>query len=121
MKDIKFLQISFEFISSHINATTHEVPILLLEQWAADADMSELLIQNQKSISFTVFMYALTKYYEQQGKEEFSFSPKELICLFETFLVLIGLGIIHQKTDIKSNAIRLFDFDNYSNLNIEIQ
>lgn len=97
MKDIKFLKISFEFISSHINATIHEVPILLLEQCAADADVSEIPVQNQKSIGFTVFMYALTKYYEQQGKEEFSFSPKEQICLFETFQILIGLGIIHQK------------------------
>ena len=119
MKDRTSLQINTGYIGSYFNATIQEIPILVLEYWVSDIDISELLAQNQKSLGITVFVYALAKYHEQQGKEKFSFTSKELISLFDAFQILGSLDIIRQKADIKS--INILSFNNYSNLNIEIQ
>lgn len=112
------LQESIEFISGNLNATIHDVPIHLLKYWETDLDMPSVT-SKERAEGFTVFMYALTKYHETRGKEEFELTPKELISLFNDFVTLVSIGIIDQQTSVHILPIKLFDFDNYSNLNIQ--
>lgn len=113
------LQESIEFISGNLNATTHDVPIHLLKYWETDLDMPSVTSIREGAKGFTVFIYALTKHNETRGKEEFELTPKELISLFNDFVTLVSIGIINRQTNVHTLPIKLFDFDNYSNLNIQ--
>ena len=111
-------QESIEFISNNINVPTAEIPEQLLEYWHTPEEITNSFKQVSNLRSFLIFQYALEAYYKTLGKE-IDLSPIEGIGLFEQFQLIIRVALGKEKA-VKINAIDLFDFDNYSKLNITI-
>ncbi|MDH6357139.1 hypothetical protein [Parabacteroides sp. PF5-9] len=107
-------QESIEFISSNINAKTSEIPKCLLEYWYVPEDTDDCI-----SISSHYFFYlAFKTYYKILGKE-IEPSGFERRVLFEQFQVLIGIAL-GKDSGVSCIPVDLFDFDNYSKLNITV-
>lgn len=112
------LKESFEFISNNLECFSDRIPENLLDFWlvAEDVDTNEI----QDTHQWTVFMYALLKYKERSGLKEFQMSIEDLFKNFETWQVILGCAELNRITDAKTKPVKLFDFDNYSKMSIEI-
>jgi hypothetical protein len=109
---------SIDFITHNINAKTSEIPRHLLEYWYTPGDVADHLELATDLHSFFLFQYAFETYYKTLGKE-IQLSPLKGIGLFEQFQLIIRVALGTEET-VKINPINLFDFDNYSKLNITI-
>lgn len=107
-------QESIEFISKNINAKTHDIPKHLLEYWYTSEDTDNCININ----SHYFFYYAFKTYYGTLGKE-IEPSGFEGKVMFEQFQLLIGIAL-GKACGVTCNLVDLFDFDNYSKLNITI-
>jgi hypothetical protein len=117
IKTSSIQQESIDYISNNINVKTSEIPRHLLEYWHTPGDIADLE-QSPDLNSFFIFQHVLELYYKTLGKE-MQLSPLEKIGLFEQFRLIIRVALGKEDT-IKINPIDLFDFDNYSKLNITI-
>lgn len=111
-------QESIDFITNNINVSTAEIPEPLLEYWHSPEEMTNSSKQVSDLNSFFMFQHALETYYKTLGKE-LEFSSIEEIGLFEQFQLIIRVAL-GKEDAVKINPIYLFDFDNYSKLNITI-
>jgi hypothetical protein len=111
-------QESIDFITHNINAKTSEIPQHLLEYWYTPGDVADYLEHTTDKHTCFLFQHACETYSNALGKE-IQLSPLKGIGLFEQFQLIIRVTLGKEKV-VKINPIDLFDFDNYSKLNISI-
>jgi len=111
-------QKSIDYISNNINVSTAEIPKQLLEYWYTPEEITGSSKQVSNLNCFFIFQHALETYYKTLGKE-IDRSPIERIGLFEQLQLIIRVALGKEEA-VKINPINLFDFDNYSKLNITI-
>lgn len=111
-------QESIDYISNNINAQTSEIPKHLLEYWLVPMHISNYWSNPQSLSSYLSFQHALEIHNRTLGKE-LELSPIEKIALFEQFQLIIRTALGKENV-IKINHVNLFDFDNYSKLNITV-
>ena len=111
-------QESIDYISNNINVSTAEIPKQILEYWHTPEEFTDSFKQASNLNSFFIFQHALESYYKTLGKE-MQLSPLEGIGLYEQFQLIIRVALGKEKA-VKINPIDLFDFENYSKLNITI-
>jgi hypothetical protein len=111
-------QESIDFISNNINVSTAKVPRQLLEYWHTPEDVTDYSERLVSLTSFLIFQYAFEIYCKTLGKEK-QLSLLDTLAMFGQFQLLISIALGKQK-DVTCNPVNLFDFDNYSSLNINI-
>lgn len=109
-------QESIDFISNNINAKTSEIPKHLLEYWYFPGDITDYFEKSSNLSSFFLFQHAFDTYNKTLGKE-MKLSSLDAIAMFGMFQILIGIAL-GKETEVTCNPVDLFDFDNYSKLNI---
>lgn len=112
------LKESTDFIANNLDCFSDKVPVHLLDSWCIkeESDMNKIIDTYQ----WTVFIYALLKYKERSGLKEFQTSIEDLLKSFETWQLILGCAEVSRITDVKTKPMKLFDFDNYSKMSIEI-
>jgi hypothetical protein len=113
-KQANLLKESVDFIKKNIEAKTSEIPEYLLKYWVVPAT-AEYGKASAMHCNY-VFWYALQTYYKHLWED---FDTLRLISLFEQFQLIIRVALGEEK-DVRINSVNLFDFDNYSKLNITI-
>ncbi|NMA74240.1 MAG: hypothetical protein GX963_08810 [Bacteroidales bacterium] len=101
---------SSEFITRNLDITTDMLPDDLLSLW---------VVQDKKDIEeqYNIFMFAYTLYLSQKNEgKEVELSVDELNSLFESFQVILSMEELRRKSLLNCNKVKLFDFDNYENL-----
>jgi len=111
-------QESIDFITNNINAKTSETPKHLLEHWCVPEHIENYVEDSASTTPYLIFLHAHKTYYKTLRKE-IQFPQLELIGLVEQFQLIIRVALGKEKA-VKINPIDLFDFDNYSKLNITI-
>jgi hypothetical protein len=109
---------SIAYISNNINTDTSEIPTRLLAYWHTPECATDYIEQSPDLHSFFIFQHAFDTYNKTLGKKT-ELSSIEAMALFEPFQIIIGVGL-GKENGIKIDPINLFDFDNYSKLNITI-
>jgi hypothetical protein len=111
-------QESIDFITNNINAKTSEIPKHLLEYWCVPEHIEKDIENSVSTASYLIFLHAHKTYNKTLGKE-IELSSIEEIGLFEQFQLIIQVAL-GEENFVKISPINLFDFDNYSKLNITI-
>jgi|GEM_PF-3259506 len=112
-------QESIDYITDNINAPTSKIPKNLLEYWYVSEDIADYMSSLKDVSSFGVFLHAYETYTSKTLGESKSLSSLDSILMFGQFQLLIGIALEKEK-DVACNSINLFDFDNYSKLNITV-
>lgn len=110
------IQESIDYITENINAQTSEIPKHLLEYWYISEDIADYFSTKGDVSSFYIFLHTFKTYNKTLGKE-IELPTLDIMAMFGQFQILIGLAL-GKETEVTCNPISLFDFDNYSNLNI---
>ncbi len=119
MKDTDTIhQESIEYISNSISAKTSEIPRHLLEYWYVPEDIADYFEKSSNLHAFFIFQHAFEFYNKTLGKE-IGLSSIEIMGLFGQFQLIINAAI-HPEMILIINQIELFDFGNYSKLNITV-
>jgi len=108
-------QESIDLITHNINVKTSEIPKHLLEYWCVPEQIENYV---ENSAPYVIFLHAYKAYCKTLGKE-IQLSSLEQIGLFEQFQLIIRVAL-GKEDAVKITPIDLFDFDNYSKLNITI-
>lgn len=111
-------QESIDYISQNINAKTSEILAYLLEHWLIDGDIADYFESPTSSAPFLIFKYALEARRKTLGKES-ALSSIEEIALFGQFQLIVRTALGREK-GMAISPVNLFDFNNYSRLNITI-
>ncbi|MDL2230222.1 hypothetical protein LJB87_00310 [Alistipes sp. OttesenSCG-928-L06] len=111
-------QESIDFIANNINAKTSEIPKHFLEYWYTPEDPAEYLNKSSDLHSFFIFHYAFDAYNKTLGRES-EISALKALATFGMFQIIIGKEI-GEFPDLAIQPVNLFDFDNYSTLNITV-
>lgn len=118
VKTNPFIKESIDYITQNINARTSEIPKHLLEYWHISEDVADYFCTKVDLSSFYIFLHALKTYNKTLGKET-GLPTLDVMAMFGQFQLIIGLAL-GKETEVTCNPINLFDFDNYTNLNITI-
>lgn len=113
-----FIQESIDYISNNINAKTTEIPKHLLEYWYVPSNITDYTNEQKVLVPYRIFLHAFDTHNKTLGKE-IKLSPLDSINMFEMFQILIRVAL-GKETELTCNPINLFDFDNYSKLNITV-
>lgn len=117
MKNDKLLEESFDFIGNNLNILSNDVPQHLINFWATDNIFNEDL---EATNQWSVFMYALGKQKLEKGMSEFTMTPRELIEMFENWQITLAAITVNNLTDVTIKPFKLFDFDNFKNLKLQM-
>jgi hypothetical protein len=109
-------QESIEYISNNINAKTSEIPTRFLEYWYTPEDVIDYFEKSSDLHSYFIFLHAFNIYYKTSWKKK-KLSSLDYIAMFVLFQIIIGVALGKEK-EITINPVNLFDFDNYSYLNV---
>ena len=109
---------SIDYITNNINAKTSEIPAHLLDYWFIPEYPIDFFNESKDLSSFLIFRHAFDRYNQTQGKKR-RLSSIEIMGQFGLFQLIIGVTL--KKNDsVRINYVDLFDFDNYSKLNITV-
>jgi hypothetical protein len=101
---------SVSWIRKNPSATTHDVPEDLLKSWSYDS--SDELEPSSDYLAIFTFGYC-QKQLQKTGNipgQKLSIGANELLGLFVMWQLKLGLIQVHRKTDVKVEALPLFDF-----------
>ncbi len=112
------IQESVDYITNNINAPTLEIPSYLLESWYVSENITDYLTNGEDVSAFFIFLHAFDTYNKTLGKTV-QLSSLDSMAMFGQFQLLITLAL-DKETKSTCNPINLFDFDNYSKLNITV-
>lgn len=111
---------SFYWIASNPQATQKEIPKNLLEFWRTNVynnEKFEASIDKQLEI----FVYALSIYYTKYKKDdELKMPEEEIMNKFAIWQLILSTIGVELQTGIEFAQIKIFDFDNYDNLSLEV-
>ncbi len=109
---------SVDFISNNLDILSDKIPNHLFLFWLVTDE--ETIIDIEDTHQWTVFMYSLLKYKQTQGLPKFEIEINVLMSLFQTWQIILSCEEIRRFTDIKTKPFKLFDYDNYTNMMVEI-
>lgn len=106
---------SIEYIKTHMQAESHDIPLDLIEKWMSNEQKSSI-----STYRFSVFLYVVTKCAKEAGMDTYSKSIEELTKLYSTWQGCLFLIYVDRTLRPTIKPYKMFDIKIYEEMSFEL-
>lgn len=105
---------SLAFIEQNFNATFADLPEDLFKIWHISIPIESYLQKNyQNQYEFRIFLYALSKY---ENENNIHIPEENIPAIFKIFQLMLSIPYLRKNKSHRETAFRIFDFQLYLDL-----